>query len=474
MSEKNFLDQFSDSNKKPDSFKEEERIPVSKKQFNYKPVIIGFIVLVVLLAIILFLIFRPKISVQNFVGSKRSDVVDWLRQQEIETNGIVFKEEYSLDYDEGIVMSQSVEEGKKVTKKAVMTFEVSLGADPDELIELPDLYQMNKADVEKWISDNKLSKTKVSSAYDDEIAEGEVISYTLTGVEEDKFCRSSNLKIIVSKGVQPLGTVTVEDFTNRSYSEFESWAKNKKVNLSKAYRYSDTVALDCVVSQSVEGGKTIKEGETITVYVSKGKAIVLADLSGNSENEATVWCSGNGLSALSYYQYSAKKKGTVISQSPAASSVLQSGDTVKLYISLGQPDPGDIDTLDALKEWISKVNDEGANLKLNKLTYELNEKVDAGKIISISSTDCNSKVDVVVSKGKNIYIENWPDVSDYDEDTIRQLCEDIGANYHIEYQYSETVDCSMVISVKRSDDKELKSGSYIPESEEIIIVICDK
>ena len=101
---------------KPDSFKEEERIPVEKKKFPFKPwmIAIPIVLLVVVIFLVWFFFLRANISMPNFVGKAQSEVTTWVRQYGIETSGIAFVEEYSMEYDKDIITSQSIDAGSGV------------------------------------------------------------------------------------------------------------------------------------------------------------------------------------------------------------------------------------------------------------------------------------------------------------------------------------------------------------------------
>ena len=163
MSEKDFLSKIAEENKKPDSFKEEERVKIQKEKKPLNPlvIIIPAVILVLLLIGVWFFFLRAKIDMPSFVGKTQTDVAKWVTQQGISKNGIIFDEEYNFDYDDGVIFYQSVEEGAKVKKDVKINFTVSMGADPDEKIKVPDIANMSKDELDKWVSDNKLSKTKV-------------------------------------------------------------------------------------------------------------------------------------------------------------------------------------------------------------------------------------------------------------------------------------------------------------------------
>ena len=120
---KDFLDQFSDEDK-PASFQEEERVPVQRerKPVNVKALIIAAIVLLLIGVGSYFLFFSPKIEMPNIVGKTKADVGSWVKQQGIESSGIVFESVYDFDNDEGVIISQSIKSGKKVKKNVKLNF----------------------------------------------------------------------------------------------------------------------------------------------------------------------------------------------------------------------------------------------------------------------------------------------------------------------------------------------------------------
>ena len=322
--DKNFLDQFSDQGK-PASFQEEERIPVQRerKPLNVKALIIAAIVLAVLGILSYFLFFAPKIEMPDFVGKTRSDVAAWVKQQGIEASGVIFDDTYDFDSAEGTILKQSVEAGRKVRKDVKLNFTLSLGPDPEEKISVPNLSEMTKDEIQEWISSNKLLKTKTVTAYNTEVPENEVIDYSFSGCEEDNFTRGCTLKINVSKGAAPAGKVSVEDFEKKPFATVEAWAKNNKIELIKVEQYSDKIDQDYVISQSIASGKTIKEGDTMTVVVSKGVAVYMPNMVGWTKKQVDAWMRKNPTAYIDTEKgiYSSEAKDVVLSQSLSAGSL---------------------------------------------------------------------------------------------------------------------------------------------------------
>ena len=336
MTNKDFLSQFSGDNKKPDSFKEEERIKVTKekKPVNVKLIVIILAIVLAIAGLVLFLVLRPTIEVRDFVGTNAAEVKAWIKQNDIESQGVIFREEYSFDYDEGYIIYQSIEPDKKIRKNTKMDFTVSMGADPDELISVPDIETMYKDELQEWVKQNKLTKTKIMSQYSDTVEDGAVISYEFKGSDADTFTRSSILNINVSKGPAPAGTVTVEDFVKQDFSVVEAWGKKNKVEIIKTTKYDDKAPKDQVISQSIEAKKTVKEGESLTVVVSLGKGVIVPDFTTMSNSDIDEWITANKDYVKQEKVYSSSDE-YILEQSIASGSYIGEDNKIKLIVNLG-------------------------------------------------------------------------------------------------------------------------------------------
>ena len=328
MSEKDFLSQFSNENK-PASFQEEERIPVQKPDnpLPVKGIVIGVVALAAIAALVYFLFFRAKIVMPNFVGQKESEVSIWVRQQDIDAQGIVMKGEYNFENDEGIIIEQSVKEGTKVKKDVKVTFVVSKGADPDEKVRVPDIASMNRAEIDSWIKDNKMQKVRITTTYSEDVAEGNVISYDLKGVDPNEFTRGSAMNISISKGPQPAGTVTVPEFTSKEQAE--TWAKTNKVKLEVIEAFNNDKMAGTVYDQNPKKDKTIKSTDTVTIYVSKGKGVTVPNLLTMTKVQSEEWLAQHPVVRKERY---ANTTNHIVSQSLRAGSMVSESELAQMEV----------------------------------------------------------------------------------------------------------------------------------------------
>ncbi len=483
---KDYLSQLASEieGKKPESFKEEKLEKIERPQINLNPKAIGAAaaVLVLILGVVWFVLFRAKIEMPDFVGQTQADVTAWIRQQGIKSSGIIMKEEYSFEYDEDVILDQSVEPGKKVKEDVKLTFVVSMGADPDELVEFPeDVLSMTKEDINDWIDENKLEKVRISQAYSDEVEEGYVISFDLKGVDKEEFTRSTNVTFTVSRGPQPAQSVRVDNFVDKSQYEVEAWAKSNNITLEIYESYSEDKAEGVVLSQSVASGKTMKEGDVLIVTVSKGKAVIVPDFTKMTEAEFAEWTSENPGLIKMKERYS-ESENYILSQSVRAGASLgKDDDKLEVVINLGMPElPGGLgigSNYQALVDWCNAERSKGSDMFTAQWTSEestYSYMYPQGTIISMScyshSTGTvaacsgplplDARFDVVISKG---LVVELTDLSD-NTAKLADMLTGLGFYYTIETS-SETAG----LYDQANPDVQLTAGDKIYEDHQYVI-----
>ena len=134
--------------------------------------------------------------------------------------------------------------------------------------------------------------------------------------------------------------VKIPDVSNMSVVEAENALENVGFSVATETKEatSDKIEEGNVVKTSPAAGRTVKEGSTITLYVSIGEGgYVLEDLTGKNyiEEKAILEKMYNlyveiiedEIDDITKYE-----KGTIISTEPAAGTLLKEGDTIKLHI----------------------------------------------------------------------------------------------------------------------------------------------
>ena len=376
----------------PDSFGQEsfQRIDKPKRTISKTAIALGAVGLLLLLGLLWWFFMAPKITMPDFVGKNLSEVSNWAKQNKIESTSIATKEEYNLDYADRIVIAQDVAPGKKVKPSTPITITVSKGPDPEEEIIFPaDLKSMTQDEINDWISENKLLKTKVTTQFSTSVESGHVISYELRNADESDFKRGSTLNVVVSKGEAPVGQVTVENFEGKTFQELQTWANNKKVKLDKQEAFSDTVENNHIISQSTRGGEAIKEGDTLTVVVSKGKGVRIPNLVGYTKEQMDAWQANknNNVVVIPSSRYNTAPEGSIIAQSIPPGTIVEGGSVLEVGVSLYLPI---LETHS--REWLGK-----DYLELKAKIDEFNSKganIQAGEYGALAQRKCSDEFPV--------------------------------------------------------------------------------
>ena len=433
MAEKNFLDEMVSD--KPDSFKEEKLIPI-QREHNFKKyigLIIALIVLIVLIIGIFFFINRPNITMEDFVGKSKTDLTNFLRQNRIDANGVVFSEEYSLEHDKDIVISQSISANSKIRSNAKLNFTISKGPNPADPIKVPsDIKELKLAEIRAWINDNKITGARIRIENSDVIPKDSVIEIPKDLSELGDYKRGDDLVIKVSRGPKEKGEIVIKQA--KTYLEYESFAKDNNLNINKIETFSDTAQIGEVIEVNPKAGSSIKEGDTITVYVSKGKALIVPNFLSMNKNEIEEFSAKNSELNIIKKEIYSDASNYVISQSIKAGSAIDSKELITISVNKGKFNLKEIGSeiigmnLNDLNKAFSLVNESGYDIiagewhsgGIYSREYEKDKILSYRCVVHPSDTPINcdndlpkhARVLVTLSKGK-IYNLELNDINEF-------------------------------------------------------------
>ncbi|MCM1157003.1 MAG: Stk1 family PASTA domain-containing Ser/Thr kinase [Bacteroidales bacterium] len=178
-----------------------------------------------------------------------------------------------------------------------------------------------------------------------------------------------------------------------------------------AYRiereHSDTFEAGTVMSQSVDEGEEIKDGERVTIVISNGKEEeTVPDVVGKTLAEAKAALEALGFTVEEDEEYDDEvEEGKVISQTPEGNEKTAKGGQVTIVVSKGKevkvavvPDVRNM-TITEAEAALSAVN-----LKLGNVTHAYDDNVEDGRVIAQSianGTEVKEEtaVDITISKG---------------------------------------------------------------------------
>ncbi len=395
---KEFLHEINEKEEiKTESFQTEkfERIKPDKTKYF---ILVGVLVLGLIAS---FFFMNPKVKLEDLVGMNISDAKVWASNNNIQ---IIQKAVYAPT-DEGLVLTQSIEAGTDVDQKSTLILEVSLGYDPNEGIELPTFDETwTKTKILAWLNEQHIDNFTLIYE-ENENAEPDVyIRHQLPETTTD-FIRSHAIEFtLTSLPVQK--EITVVDMMNFNIAQIDAWSKENEIIIKYNEAYSDTIASNKVLTQSVAAGTLLYPNDTIVVTLSIGPAIKIVDFASYNESAANAWAKENNIDLTIIKEYSSTvAKDVAIYQSIARNTTVKSGTDLTLYYSLGSEltlQSYVNQALTSLQTFVETQNANKANLVLN-VEYSYSSSVAKNKIIAQSISDARvsigTTIDVVVSLG---------------------------------------------------------------------------
>lgn len=462
---KSFLESMAEGSR-PESFGQEKFEYVRDGKKKYK-IIVGVLVVVLLIMGIIGVTYATgRVKVPELVGKSIEEATAWAQKNKIT---LYAKNTYSFEDEENTILSQEIPVGETIKKGSGMSIQVSLGPDPEEVITFPDIKSMTTSEIEMWISENKLTGVNLETVNSDVVERDHVISYSFTDGSEDNFKRKNRVTINVSIGSAELSeTVVVGNFSSMKVAEVLQWGSDNGVIINLVEDFDDYIPAGSIISQSVKNSTEIKRTDIITVVVSKGKPVIVPDLSLMTKEEANSWAKLNNVTLTILEEYSVSESmGSFYGQSISKGRSMKQGDEIKAFYSLGRVEVGNYigkTKLDMLT-WQNEVNEKGASISL-RFTETYGEKGTAGKIISQSikndTINIGSTINVVVSKGMKIAT---PDFNGKTEAECATIGKDNGLTILFDYEFSDTVRKGYVISQSPARD------TVITDADPITIVI---
>ncbi|SFD86611.1 serine/threonine protein kinase [Bacillus sp. OV194] len=232
---------------------------------------------------------------------------------------------------------------------------------------------------------------------------------------------------VVMPGWFKVKDVSVPNVIHKDYEYgFERLAK-LGFNVERKERYDEDVEQGKIIKQDPDPHSMVKEGSTVTLFVSKGfKKVDMLDLTGMGEDAARDLLNERGYDSKNIETIPVESEetpeGEVVSQSPdKGEKVNPSEIQVILRVSTGPPSLQLENLSNSSKEDVEKyISQEG--LRVN-FTKEYSDTVEEGKVISqkpspYTNVKKGSTVDVVISKGKKPEPKPKPKPDDQEDITF--------------------------------------------------------
>ncbi len=226
-------------------------------------------------------------------------------------------------------------------------------SDSDELDDkhtrVPELIGLDEEEAKEAIKNATLGY-RISHDYSDDVEEGLVISISLpsgeTVDEGEVVAKNTTILLLISDGPK---TFKMPDVSGKTKEEAVEELTELKLKVTSEYVDNEEFELDVVVETDPEMDADVKAGDSVTLYVSRGKEEVeeatVPKLEGKTKAQAKKALEDKGLELgevkMAYSDDVAK--GLVISQGVKAKSKLPIGSTVDIVVSKG-PKPEETTT----------------------------------------------------------------------------------------------------------------------------------
>ncbi len=254
---------------------DEEHSPKHEKN-SLIPILTGVAVAVVAAIVVLCIIFIPKLFAStgdefkcpNFVGKNFVEV-----QNDEEYRGkfiFTFEPKASDEYDENIIVEQSIAEGSPLKEDTKITLYYSSGK---TLIPVPNVYGYTEAAARTELENINDFNVVIKQEFSDEFEAGIVIK---TEPEQGKpVPKGSKIEVYVSSGKEEI-SVDIPNVIGEPISQAKQKIEDanlkvavENVNISSVDSYQPK---DYVLRQEPQGGSgKVPEGTTVTLYVSSGE-----------------------------------------------------------------------------------------------------------------------------------------------------------------------------------------------------------
>lgn len=204
----------------------------------------------------------PEVELPNLVGMSKEEA-----QKEAENLKLKFEikeEEFNKEVPEGYIISQDPKyiEKYNVKEGSTITVVVSKG---QEKTKVPNVKGKSQEEALQLLEEANL-KAEIIEETSKTVKEGYVISQE-TEPDEELFA-GDTVKIHISKGTG-IKQVNVVSVIGQSEANAKTTLTGLGLKVNVAYEEDTSKADGIVLKQSLEGGKTVNEGTTVTITVNK-------------------------------------------------------------------------------------------------------------------------------------------------------------------------------------------------------------
>lgn len=389
----------------------------------------------------------------NFQNKTISEALKWAKENNIEVTQIY---EYSDNIDEYHIITQDIYPNTLLKNVDKITFTVSYGPNYDKIISLPNMVGWNIDDAMKTINDNFLNNVNIDYEVNEEKEKDTIIEQSISG----QIRRNDEVNIKVSLGsTNDLEPVEMINLKNKSLMDATLWLKRHGIKYELVYVFSDEIAKNYVADQETDPGETVNpKDDTLKLIISKGKKIIVPDLTKLSVDEATEWIINNNLKVKFETKYDSNiEAGKIIEADYKENDEIESGTLITITTSKGSLKMPKFNNISDLRNWANNLGIE------YREEYEFNDNVNKGDIIKTipeenAVINYSDVIIVHISYGKPVTVPSFIGKS---KSEISSTCNNIGLNCTFYYNgYSDTP-YDIAQNQNKNAGSEVVSGTYV-------------
>ena len=211
-------------------------------------------------------------------------------------------------------------------------------------VKVPDLLGEVYEDIIDQYATKNITLTLVQTVSSEDYEKGEIVSQN---PKADKIVKLPlTIEVTVSKG---LAEISLENYERKGFIETKLALEDMGIKVREEREESDTIAEGIVIRTSPGANATVKEGETVTLYVSSGvgdKKVLMPNLVElNIQLAKKILADNNLLEGEIREVYSSKQIGTVTEQGVPSNSEVKPYTSVDLWVSIGEQPQSKIVTI---------------------------------------------------------------------------------------------------------------------------------
>jgi beta-lactam-binding protein with PASTA domain len=206
------------------------------------------------------------------------------------------------------------------------------------------------------------------------------------------------------------------------------WGENNEVKFTFKYYFSDSIAKDTAIRQSISSGTRVEKGSSVTIDISIGPSVLIPDFSTMDKDEVSKWATDNSFDVvikeiyLAYYS-----KGDYISQSIAKGKTVSVSSMIEVKFALGNPYINSYvgSSKYDFNDFVVSLNKKGTSITV-KTKHEYSSSIAKHSLIYQSKenekVELNEEITIIVSKGERYIVENVIGLTEEDARTST-LCQ---------------------------------------------------